>query len=278
LAAGEKINMGFGVKVGGSMMSKQLGRGIVSPPNHGSNIRAAMAYNKQADVWKKRLDEEGMTYEGISYLHQGEAWYQAERTKIMGKISAAQAAGNVNETLVQQENLAGLEEGKRFGKIYYSNNAARAGAALRRADMDVLSKEDREAIIDYTGYNTGTPIGKLLGDQLWSRAREGARKTNVHLAFTSPQGTLDTKGLREFVSKKNSGAWVDYTKDALEAMRDNGDVLEELARDKVTRQILINTLSHVGGPSTGAEQQQIITEMLKKTGPIAGVKDDNFWI
>lgn len=264
LAAGEKIDMGFGVKVGGGQLSKRAARGALSLPGKGSNVRALVEFNKDTNTWKKRLEDENMTYEGVSYLSQGEKWYQSEKTKVTGKISAAQAAGNINEVNVQTEALRRLEEGKQFGSGYSNNTAARSAAMLRRADMDVLSDEDRTEAMDYTGFNQNTQIGRLLGDQLWTRAREGARKTNVHLVFTDSKGNLDSTEMKKYLAKKNSSAWVDYTKDAVEKMESTG-VLKQLAEDAVTRKVLENTLSSTGGPSIGAEQQNIIIKALGNT-------------
>ena len=136
----------------------------------------------------------------------------------------------------------------------------------------MLEDPDRIQIMDYTNYGK-SQAGKLAAENLWGRAREGARKTNVHLAFTDIAGNLDTDGLKKFVSKKNSSAWNDYTADAFKKMAET-NVLQDLARERVTRQIMINTLSSTSGPSTGAEQQEIIMNVLRETGPVEGVNND----
>lgn len=271
LAAGQKINF-MGAQVGGGAFSKQVGRGVFSVPGKGSDVRAMVDYNKDINGWKKRLEEENMTYEGVSYLSQGEKWYKKEHADVARKIADARRVGNLNEVAVQTEALTRLEDGKRYGSLYSDNSAARAAAMLRRSDMDVLSDDDRTAAMEYTGFNKDTQIGRLIGDQLWNRAREGARKTNVHLVFKDTKGNLDVAGLEKYVAKKPAGSWVDYTTDAIQTMSDEG-VLQRLAQQQVTRQVLINTLSRTGGPSIGAEQQTIIEAALAST-PNLGIKDD----
>jgi len=262
LAAGEKIKF-MGASVGGSGFSKQLGRGPLSIPGKGSDVRALVAFNKDIDGFKKRLTEENMTYEGLAYLSLGDDWYNNEHAKIRGKISAARAVGDMNEVNVQTEALKRTEEGKKFGGAYRGIMAARSAAFLRRSDMDVMEDKDRVQILEYTGANKDD-LGRLLGNQLWERGREGARKTNVHLVHTDARGNLNVKGLEEYVAKKPASVWVDYTKDAITTMRDS-KILEHMAQDQVTRQILVGTLSSSPGASIGAEQQRIIREVLTTT-------------
>ncbi len=274
LAAGQKVK-GFGYVTGNRAVA-QLGRGMVplSPTQaRTQNVRAMVAFNNNANTWKKRLDDENMTYEGVSYLSLGNSWYNKERTDIQTKINAARTSGNTAELAVQNEAMNRLTRGKTEADRYFDNTAARAAAALKRAEMKVASDDDRVQLLDYT---KPTAAGDFVARQMWGRVKEGARDTNVHLAYTDVKGNLDAVELRKYVARKTQGAWTEYSNDAIKAM-DQSNILSDLAKTQATRQTLINILSHTGGPSIGAEQQDIIRKVLKANpypGPKSDIKDD----
>lgn len=262
LAAGQKV-AGFGA-ITGNRAAAQLGRGVKVPLTKSQartqNVRAMVAFNNDANTWKKRLDEENMTYEGVSYLSLGNAWYNKEHGDIQTKINAARAAGNTNELAVQNEAMDRLTRGKQEGDRYFDNSAARAAAALKRAEMKVASDDDRAQLLDYT---KPTEAGAFVARQMWGRVKEGARDTNVHLAYTDVKGNLDVTELRKFVARKTQGAWTEYSVDAIKTM-DSNNILADLASERSTRQTLINIMGSQGGPSIGAEQQDIIRAVLQR--------------
>ncbi len=275
LVAGEQVR-GLGAITGNRVTAQILGRGVLNPTGYrsGANVRAMVGFSKASNDWKKRLEEENMGYNGLTYLSRGEAWYKKEYQETADKYEAARAAGNLAEADVHLDTLEKMEEGKKAAMPYFHSSSARAAAALKLSEFDVLDTADREQIIDYSRYSAHQ-AGKLIGNNVWERAREGARKTNVHLAFTDIKGHLDAENLKKFVSKKPAGAWLDYTKEAVEMMaKDEHHVLQDLASERVTRQILVNTLSGSPGPSIGAEQQKIIEEVLRSVQSPGGVNHD----
>lgn len=272
LAAGQKLK-GFGL-VTGNRVAAQAGRGVLNPSGYGTgaNVRAMVAFNKDANDWKKRLEDENFGYEGLTYLSQGEPWYTKTRGDINKKLTTARNTGDSNGVALQTEALEKLERGRDQARLYFGNSAARAAAMLKRSEIEVLGPEDREEIPNYT---LKTEAGQFVARQLWGRAKEGARKTSVHLAYTDLKGNLDTEELQKYVSKKSQGTWVEYSVDAIKAMKD-AKILHRLAEQQETRQVLINIMSHTGGPSIGAEQQVLIKEVLKDRSVKnpGGVKND----
>lgn len=263
LAAGQKLK-GFGAVTGNRLVA-QTGRGALNPSGYGSgaNVRAMVAFNKSANDWKKRIDEENLSYEGISYLSLGEKWYHQTHGDINTKLSAARTASDTAGVALQAEALERLNRGREQARPYFGNNAARAAAVLKRSEMDVLAPEDRTEIPTYT---LQTEAGQFVARQLWERAKEGARKTNVHLAYTDLKGNVDTGELRKYVGRKTSGEWTSYTVDAIKAL-DTSNILRDLAANTSTRSTLISIMGTQGGPSIGAEQQDIIRRVLQSVPP-----------
>ncbi|HSX14955.1 MAG TPA: hypothetical protein VLE72_03575, partial [Candidatus Saccharimonadales bacterium] len=260
LAAGQKVK-GFGL-VTGNRASAQIARGIYTVPNNAANVRSMVNFNKETNDWKKRLEEENLGYEGVSYLSLGESWYAKERSETQGKIDAAKRLGNLTEARIQEEALDRLDRGRDQGKLYAHSSAAKAAAGLLRSDWEVLSDDDRAQLVNYT---KPTQAGDLIANQMWQRMKEGVRKSNPHLAYTDIKGNVDAAELLKFVSKKPSGAWTDYSKDTIEVMaKPENHILQDLAAQQVTRQIIVNILSQSPGASIGAEQQQIIKRVLEQ--------------
>lgn len=279
LAAGQKVRF-LGADVGGSRTSAIIGRGAGSlvtsaskKSRNAADVRAMVEFNKNANDWKKRLEDENMTYEGFTYLSLGDTWYDKTYGETQDKYNDAVRTGDSTSAAIHAASLDRMVRGKAEAGRYMNISEARAAAGLLRSGFDLAGPEDREALLQYTADNDAS---RFVQRQMWGRIKEGSRKVNVHLAYTDVDGNIDAVELRKNVAKKSSGDWVNYSKDAIEAMAKN-NVLSELARDRVTRQVLINTLSHVGGPSIGAEQQKIIIEELKKNpygGPATDIKDD----
>lgn len=268
LAAGQKLK-GFGL-VTGNRAAAQIGRGVFTPPTAASNIRSMVDFTKEAGEYKKRIEDEGMTYEGIAYLSRGKSWYSQERSDTQTKQATARANGDMVAYNSLDDYLKRLDEGKAQGDRYIHNSAARAAAVKKLSDFDVLDTLDRTELQNYT---QNTKAGGYISRQVWHDAREGARKTNVHLAFTDINGNLDVEGLEKFVAKKTTGNWTEYSKPAIEAMRDAG-VLKRLAKVRESRDTMISIMGSQGGPSIGAEQQAIIKDVLRNEPPTPGTRPD----
>lgn len=247
LAAGQKVR-GFGL-ITGNRAAVHLARGPLNPSGYGSgaNVRAMAQFSKDRAGWTKRLDEEDMTYEGYEVLSRGLEFGEDARRKALNSGDTAKAARYRD----------GLDQAKRYINV----TPARAAAAMKLSDMGVITDNDRANLLRYTA---PTAAGHLVASQVWGRAKEGARKSNVHLAYTDVEGNLDKVGLEKFVTSKTSNVWQEYSTDAYKRMYDEG-ILQNVASDRAGRFLLRNLMSDRGGPTTGAQQQQIIRQALDDT-------------
>ncbi len=279
LAAGQQVRGAgwlMGSNAGASAVSLVARGGKPSGMSAANNARALADFVKEKSEWSKRLNEEGMTYEGFQALSRGSQWTKNKLTDVdtdiattNADLSTARASGNMAlisqsqaryDSLMETRNryeMAHVESGR-----YMKSNAARAAALGWLADKDLLEDSDLSAIGSYT---PPTKTGGLIARQVWGQAKEGARKTNVHLAFTDVKGVLDVQGMEKFVAKKNQSAWAEYSKDAIEVMRDKG-ILDNLAADRAMAATLASVLSSKSGPSIGAPQQNIIRDALTRNG------------
>jgi hypothetical protein len=244
LASGQGVKIFPGVKpVGKNRFAAQFGRGLHSGYGTTGNVRAMADFARDRAEWSKRLDEENFTFEAFEVLSRGTGWGQ---NKVATTTDAA-----TRERYRQAIARA---------KTYENINPARAAAALWLGDKGAIGDADRAAIFNYT---QPTEAGKLIRQQVWGQAKEGARKSSVHLAYTDINtGHVDRNGLRDYVVTQNLGTWANYSKAAYKVM-DSERILDEMATQSYQqRQLLVNLL----GPRGAApEQQAIIREVLSRT-------------
>jgi hypothetical protein len=262
LASGQGVTiLGSKGRIGqNSRALTQLGRNPWDI-GRGANIRAMTDFSKDRTAWGKRLGEEDMTFEGYNVLSKGEDWYKAEVSKAETKQTRAQNAGDTIQANAYAAQIDRLNNGHQEAKRYLHISAARTAAMKWLFDKDLGGEDDLKALPTYTG---NTLAGDLISRQVWGQVKEGARKTNVHLAFTDINGNTDLEGLEGFVSKKNMGAWQDYSPDAVKVMYNSG-ILKRMASNIETRRTLRNILSDVGGPTIAADQQAHIRKVLQDT-------------
>jgi hypothetical protein len=260
LAAGQGVNM-FGAQVGKNRFpGAQFGRGLYSGYGRTANVKARAEFVKNRAQWSKRLDEEGMTYEGYEVLSKGEDWYKDRKKSLQTKVSTTTNAEERQSLIMASDQLdLGYAEAKRYLRV----NAARAAATKKRSDMGVIDDTDRESLRNYTK-TMPADLGNLVASQVWYDAKEGARKGSVHMAYTKLDGTRDDVELKKYVKKQNQGTWAGYSADAYETFKKNG-LLDEMAHDPSGLRILRGLVGH-GGQQTGAEQQKHIREVLTKLG------------
>jgi hypothetical protein len=247
LAAGQGVNFGrFNI----GRRASVFGRGAFSAPTHltkkgksANDVRAMADFARDRSDWGKRLEEESLTFEAYEVLSRGLQWGQ-------NKVNTA------TDAVTADRYRDGIQRASRYHNI----TAARAAAALWLGDKAAIGDDDRQALLNYT---QPTKAGALIRRQVWDQAKQGARKTSVHLAYTDiTTGQLDRGGLKSYVVTQNLGTWAGYSKKAFEVMRDENILYEMATQNYQQRELLKNLL----GPRGAApEQQAIIRAILQQT-------------
>ncbi len=189
---------------------------------------------------------------------------EASRQTAISTSQARKHSGFLSE-------VSSMQGAKLEASRYMGVSAARVAAFKHLSDIDVAGEDDLNALKNYSGMDGGSTVGKLLATQNWEQLKEGARKTNVHLAYKNVDGSIDNTELYKFVQKKNKTAWADYSLDAIHHMAETG-ILHELAKDEGMRKTLTGATSLEGGPSLAAPQDVLVRKILAETDPDPAVR------
>lgn len=251
---------GIGGMVTAGVRNRRGGQKFFATNPTNQDVRALTDTVKDTGAWSKRLTDEGMSYEGYAALSKGMAWADKEIADLEVEVQTAITAGQTDKAAVLTSSLNNMRQGKTEAGRYQHNNSARTAALKYRSSIDVLDDDDFKALKDYTNSDSST-AGKLVASQNWRQAREGSRKTNVHLAFKDLDGKIDNGELYKFLKKKGKGAWVEYTLPAIQHMAESG-VLHELVKDPNIRKNLIGATNREGGPSMAGPQEKLVLDII----------------